>query len=142
MEKGYIVVGQDTEALTTPYDVGLGWLVSKKKDFIGRRSHERVAVRAADRPQLVGFVRNDADDSVPEGASLVAALAVPPVRIEGHVSSSCWSESLRRPLGLALVRGGRARHGEVLYAPLDDGVASLTLVDPVHYDPGGARRDG
>ena len=142
MEKGYIVVGQDTEALTTPYDVGLGWLVSKKKDFVGRRSHERVAPRAADRPQLVGFVRNDAADIVPEGAGLVAALAVPPVRIEGHVSSSCWSEALRRPLGLALVRGGRARHGEVLYAPLDDGVASVTLVDPVHYDPTGARRDG
>ena len=49
MEKGYIVVGQDTEALTTPDDVGLGWMVSKKKDFVGRRSHDRSAPRAADR---------------------------------------------------------------------------------------------
>ena len=64
------------------------------------------------------------------------------MRIEGHVSSSCWSETLGRALGLALVRGGRARHGEVLYAPLERGVASVTLVDPVHYDPQGASRDG
>lgn len=142
MEKGYIIVGQDTEALTTPSDVGLGWMVSKKKDFIGRRSHERAAGPASDQPQLVGFVRNDADVVVPEGAGLVSALMVPPMRIEGHVSSSCWSGTLGRPLGLALVRGGRVRHGEVLYAPLEHSVASVTLVDPVHYDLAGARRDG
>jgi sarcosine oxidase subunit alpha len=142
MEKGYIVVGQDTEALTTPYDVGLGWLISKKKDFVGRRSHERTAVRAADRLQLVGFVRTDAMDVVPEGAALVTELGGSTRRIDGHVSSSCWSEALGRSLGLALVRAGRTRHGEVLYAPLDHGAASVTLVDPVHYDPRGVRRDG
>jgi sarcosine oxidase subunit alpha len=142
MEKGYIIVGQDTEGLTTPYDVGLGWMASKKKDFIGRRSHERAAPSAADRLQLVGFVRNDADDVVPEGAGLVAAPGGDSGRIEGHVSSSCWSETLGRSLGLALVRAGRARHGEVLHAPLDSSVARVTVVDPVHYDPRGVRRDG
>ncbi|MDP1862241.1 MAG: glycine cleavage T C-terminal barrel domain-containing protein, partial [Gemmatimonadaceae bacterium] len=142
MEKGYIIVGQDTEALSTPYDAGLGWLVSKKKDFVGRRSMERPAPRRTDRAQLVGFVCTDSDEVVPEGAGLVSAAGVPPMRIEGHVSSSCWSEALGRPLGLALVRGGRARHGEVLQAPLGDRIMSVTLVDPVHYDPRGARRDG
>jgi sarcosine oxidase, subunit alpha len=141
MEKGYIIVGQDTEGLTTPYDVGLGWLVSKKKDFVGRRSHERGAPRAAGRLQLVGFVRNDSDEVLPEGAVLAATNGVP-APIDGHVSSSCWSETLGRSLGLALVRSGRARHGDVLFAPLDHTVASVTLVDPVHYDPHGARRDG
>jgi sarcosine oxidase subunit alpha len=143
MEKGYIVVGQDTEGLTTPHDVGLGWMVSKKKDFVGRRSHERAAPRAGDRVQLVGFVRNDSDHVVPEGAGLVTATTAAPMVIEGHVSSSCWSETLGRSLGLALVRAGRERHGEVLCAPLDHGeIATVTLVDPVHYDPGGVRRDG
>ena len=142
MEKGYIIVGQDTEALSTPYDAGLGWLVSKKKDFVGRRSMERPAPRRTDRAQLVGFVCTDSDEVVPEGAGLVSAVGVPPMRIEGHVSSSCWSETLGHPLGLALVRGGRARHGEVLQAPLGDRIMSVTLVDPVHYDPRGARRDG
>lgn len=142
IEKGYIIVGQDTEALTTPYDAGLGWMVSKKKTFVGQRSMQRVAPRQPDRPQLVGFVSNDRSVVIPEGAGLVTAVSAPPMRIEGHVSSSCWSETLGRPLGLALVRGGRARLGEVLCAPLKDRVVGVTLVEPVHYDPDGARRDG
>jgi sarcosine oxidase subunit alpha len=118
-------------------------MVSKKKDFLGRRSHERAAPRAGDRVQLVGFVRTDSDDVVPEGAGLVTATTASPMAIEGHVSSSCWSETLDRSLGLALVRAGRDRHGAVLYAPLDRGeIATVTLVDPVHYDPEGTRRDG
>ena len=78
---------------------------------------------------------------MPEGAGLVTTVGGQG-QIEGHVSSSCWSETLGRPLGLALVRSGRARHGEVLHAPLDDGVATVTLVDPVHFDSAGTRRDG
>ena len=142
MEKGYIIVGQDTEALSTPYDAGLGWLVSREKEFVGRRSMERSALRSTDRAQLVGFVGTDADEVVPEGAGLVRAVGLPPMHIEGHVSSSCWSETLGRPLGLALVRGGRKRHGEVLQAPLEDRTMTVTLVDPVHVDPQGTRRDG
>ena len=143
MEKGYIIVGQDTESLTTPEDAGLGWMVSKSKDYVGRRSNQRPAPRRADRAQLVGFTSNDPSIVVPEGTGLVTTLGTPPMRIEGHVTSSCWSDALQRSIGLALVRGGRARHGDVLRAPLLDGrVASVTLTDPVHYDKAGTRRDG
>ena len=142
MEKGYIIVGQDTEALTTPYDAGLGWMVAKQKTFVGKRALQRPALRADDRPELVGFVSRDPSIVVPEGAGLVSARRAPPMQIEGHVTSSCWSEALGAPLGLALVRGGRARHGQVLHAPLDGHSVALTLVDPIHYDPKGARRDG
>ena len=143
IEKGYIIVGQDTEALTTPHDAGLGWMVSKKKDFVGRRSMERTAPRRADCAQLVGFRVLDSAEVIPEGAGLVSVVGPAPMRIQGHISSSRWSEAMACSLGLALVRGGRSRHGEVLHAPLLDGRSlRVQLVDPVHYDPKGARRDG
>lgn len=143
IEKGFIIVGQDTEALTTPFDAGLGWLVAKQKDCVGGRSWERVANLRDDRAQLVGFTVVDSDEVVPEGAALTRAPGVPPMSIDGHVSSSCWSATLGRPLGLALVRGGRARLGEVLHAPLLDGRAlRVQLVEPTHYDPRGERRHG
>lgn len=143
IEKGYLIVGQDTEALTTPDDAGLGWMVPARKAFVGRRSLERPALRAPGRAQLVGFRANDPQLVVPEGAALTSALGAPPMPIDGHVSSSRYSPTLGCALGLALVRDGRARLGEVLHAPLLDGrVAAVTLVDPVHYDAAGARRDG
>lgn len=141
-EKGYIIVGQDTEATTTPYDAGLGWLVSKHKDFIGKRSFLRPALQASDRPQLVGFLPEDAKFVLPEGAGLVSRVSAPPMEIQGHVTTSHWSETLGRSFGLAMVKRGRARHGETLYAPLEDRVVPVSLVDPVHYDKKGARRDG
>lgn len=141
-EKGYIIVGQDTEATTTPDDAGLGWLVSKKKDFIGKRSFLRAALRAPDRPQLVGFLPDEPEFVLPEGAALVSRVSPPPMAIEGHVSTSNWSETLGRSFGLAMVKGGRARVGEKLYAPLEDRVVEVRLVDLVHYDPKGERRDG
>jgi len=143
IEKGYLIVGQDTEALTTPHDAGLGWMVSTRKEFVGRRSLERPALVASGRAQLVGFRCKDPQLVVPEGAALTSALGAPPMPIDGHVCSSRFSPTLECALGLALVRDGRARLGEVLHAPLLDGrVAAVTLVDPVHYDPEGARRDG
>jgi sarcosine oxidase subunit alpha len=141
-EKGYVIVGQDTEATTTPYDVGLGWLVSKGKDFIGKRSFSRPALNAPDRPQLVGFLPEDPRFVLPEGAGLVARLSPPPMEIQGHVTTSHWSEALGRSFGLAMVKSGRTRQGEVLYAPLEDRMVPVTLVDPVHYDKKGERRDG
>ena len=142
MEKGYIIVGQDTEALTTPHDAGLGWMVSRQKSFVGQRSLERPFLRRDDRMQLVGFVTDDPSVVVPEGAGFVKMAGAPPLRIEGHVTSSCWSPSLSRSLGLALVRGARQRHGERLVAPIGDQNVSVVLVDPVHYDRAGGRRDG
>jgi sarcosine oxidase subunit alpha len=143
IEKGYIIVGQDTDTLSTPYDAGLGWLVSTKKDFIGKRSLERVAPKRDDRLQLVGFVARDHDAVIIEGAALAGGIGARQ-RIEGHVTSACSSATLGRSLGLALVRGGRRRHGETLYATfaVSESGVPLSLVDPVHYDASGARRNG
>ncbi|CAN5340818.1 2Fe-2S iron-sulfur cluster-binding protein [soil metagenome] len=145
-EKGYPIVGQDTDGTVTPHDLGMSWIVSARKpDFVGKRSFARADTARADRRQLVGLVPVDGRTRVVEGAQLVAAGAVltrPPVPMHGHVTSSYDSVALGTPFALALLSSGASRHGEVL-AAVDDGVATaVRVVPPVPYDPEGLRRDG
>lgn len=142
-EKGYAIVGQDTDGTVTPLDLGMDWIVSKTKDFVGKRSLHRADTARGDRLQLVGFLTHDPDEYVPEGAQLVEdPTASPPVTMEGHVSSSYCSATLGRSFGLALVRNGRQRTGERLSAVAGDRAVAIVLTDPIQYDPEGARRDG
>ncbi|MBO0827638.1 MAG: (2Fe-2S)-binding protein [Streptosporangiales bacterium] len=141
-EKGFPIVGQDTDGTVTPQDLGMSWAVSKRKSFVGKRSYGREENLRDDRKQLVGLVA-DGDRVVPEGAQLVVAPGgVPPVPMAGHVTSGYWSTALEQPFALALLERGSERHGERLYA-VDDGEAvAVTVTAPVCYDPEGARRDG
>jgi sarcosine oxidase, subunit alpha len=144
-EKGYPIVGQDTDGTVTPHDLGLSWMVSKKKDFIGKRSLRRVDAVRPDRKHLVGLLPVDPGELLPEGAQLVAAdadLSRRPVAMLGHVTSSYRSAALARTFALALVKGGRDRVGETLLVPLGDRTVAVTVTAPVLYDPEGARRDG
>jgi sarcosine oxidase, subunit alpha len=144
-EKGYPIIGQDTDGTVTPQDLGLGWAVSKKKaDFIGKRSFARADTSRTDRKQLVGLLPDDGATLLPEGAHLVTtdALPSPPVPTLGHVTSSYHSAALGRTFALALIRGGRDRIGQRLYAPLGDDLVPVTVAGSVLYDPEGARRDG
>ncbi len=150
-EKGYIVVGHETDGTVTPLDLGMGWAVSKKKDFIGRRSLSRSDTARSDRKQLVGLKTSDSERVLSEGAQLVAAanlplarkaaLGSPPVPMEGHVSSSYRSAALGHSIALALVKGGSERMGETLYAAYDGALVSAEIVSPVFYDPDNERRD-
>jgi sarcosine oxidase subunit alpha len=144
-EKGYPIIGQDTDGTVTPQDLGMGWAVSKKKpDFIGKRSYARADTVRPDRKQLVGLLPEDPAAFLPEGTHLVAGseLPAPPVPMLGHVTSSYRSAALGRTFALALVKGGRERIGERLYAPVGDRLVPVTVASPVLYDPEGARRDG
>lgn len=145
-EKGYPIIGQDTDGTVSPQDLGMSWVVSKKKpDFVGKRSFARAENTRPDRKQLVGLLPLDERVLLPEGAQLIATETVPapPVPMLGHVTSSYRSAALGRTFALALVRSGRERVGETLYAPLEDGtVAAVTVTDPVLYDKEGTRRDG
>lgn len=145
-EKGYPIIGQDTDGTVTPQDLGMSWVVSKKKpDFIGKRSFTRAENTRADRKQLVGLLPVDEHVLLPEGAQLIttATLPEPPVPMLGHVTSSYRSAALGRNFALALVRSGRERLGETLYATLDDAtLAAVTVTDSVLFDKEGARRDG
>jgi sarcosine oxidase subunit alpha len=144
-EKGYPIIGQDTDGTVTPDDLGLGWAVSKKKaDFIGKRSFTRADTRRADRKHLVGLLPDDGRTLLPEGAHLVATpvLPEPPVPTLGHVTSAYHSAALGRTFALALIRGGRNRIGQRVYAPLGGDPVPVTITSSVLYDPEGARRDG
>ncbi len=141
-EKGYIIVGQDTDGTVTPLDLGLGWMVSmqlKKPDFVGRRSLQRADTTRPDRKQLVGLLPVDPSDLLPEGAPL---LLPDQSGLQGHVTSSYYSAALGRTFALALLRGGRALHDSVVHAPLADRTIVATVTAPVFYDRAGERRDG
>ncbi|MBB5926772.1 sarcosine oxidase subunit alpha family protein [Streptomyces echinatus] len=146
-EKGYIIVGQDTDGTVTPQDASMSWVVSKQKDFIGKRSHSRADTSRRDRKQLVGLLPVDRTTRLPEGTQLVAP-DVPvtpgtgPVPMLGHVTSSYHSPALGRPFALALVAGGRARIGETLLAPVGEDLVPVEVTESVLYDPEGTKRDG
>lgn len=143
-EKGFPIVGQDTDGTVTPEDLGMSWSVSTKKDFVGRRSLARPDTARTDRKHLVGLLPTDPAELLPEGAQLVApgVSMTPPVPMLGHVTSSYHSAALRRTFALALVKDGRNRLGETVLAPLGDRTITATVTEPVFYDPEGARRDG
>jgi sarcosine oxidase subunit alpha len=148
-EKGFPIVGQDTDGTVTPHDLGMSWIVSKKKDFIGKRSLRRPDSIRPDRKHLVGLLPVDPTALIPEGAQLVSpdvdldpSTVSYPLPMLGHVTSSYHSAALERTFALALIKGGRDRMGETVLAPLGDRTIAATITSSVLYDPEGARRDG
>ncbi len=140
-EKGFIIVGQDTDGTVTPYDAGLDWAVGKKKpDFVGRRSLARPDIVAPGRKQLVGLLTDDPNIVLEEGAQIVAdPNQAIPTKMIGHVTSSYWSEALGRSIAMALVAGGQDRMGETLNIPMP-GIMHTAKISPmVFYDPEGVR---
>jgi sarcosine oxidase subunit alpha len=141
-EKGYIIVGQDTDGTVTPDDAGLSWAIGRNKtDFVGKRSLQRPAMQSVDRRQLVGLLTSDPERVLEEGSQVLAEKdAAVPARPLGHVTSSYHSAALGRSIAMALVAGGRGRMGQTLYVPLETGgAAPVQVASPVFYDPKGAR---
>jgi len=143
-ERGFIIVGQETDGSVTPVDLGMDWIVSKKKpDFIGKRGLARPDLQLADRKQLVGLLTEDPNEILPEGAQIVADLKPePPMTMLGHVTSSYWSANCERSIAMALLKGGHGRKGETLSVPLAGKTVTVTVTDPVFFDAEGSRRDG
>lgn len=140
-EKGFIVVGQDTDGTVTPGDANLGWVIGKRKpDFVGKRSLARPDLVDPNRKQLVGLLTDDPKVVLEEGAQLVDDPNRPiPMQMIGHVTSSYWSEALGRSIALALVEGGRMRMGETLYLPMASITHTAKVSRTVFYDPDGQR---
>ena len=140
-EKGYIIIGQDTDGTVTPDDAGLSWAIGKNKaDFVGLRSLQRPSMLAASRKQLVGLRTQDPRVVLEEGAQVAARPGQkPPMELIGHVTSSYWSQVLGHSVALGLVAGGRARLGQTLYVPMPHGDIPVAVTSPVFYDPQGAR---
>jgi sarcosine oxidase subunit alpha len=140
-EKGYIIVGQETDGTVTPDDAGLTWAIGKNKaDFVGKRSLERASMKAADRKQLVGLRSKDPKVVIEEGAQVAEKPGQsPPMKLIGHVTSSYASSVLGHSIALAVVAGGRARLGQTLYVPMPGGDLEVEVTSSVFYDPTGAR---
>lgn len=153
-EKGYLIVGQDTDGSVTPYDLGMGGLVAKSKDFLGKRSLSRSDTAKQGRKQFVGLLADDPAFVIPEGSQIVpadvatgasaasgtsGADGVAPM--VGHVTSSYYSPVLQRSIALALVKGGLDKIGESVSISLADGrFVGARICSPVFYDIEGARQ--
>jgi len=140
-EKGFIIVGQDTDGTMTPDDAGLSWAIGKAKpDFVGKRSLQRASMRAPDRKQLVGLRTRDPKVVLEEGAQVTDLQGqTPPMRLLGHVTSSYFSAVLGHSIALGVVDGGRARVGQTLYVPMPTGEIAVEVTGTVFYDPSGER---
>ena len=134
-EKGFIIVGQDTDATMTPIDLQMDWIVSKKKyDFIGKRSLYRSDTIREDRKQLVGLITDDPKEVLEEGAQIVADINKSPVEMLGHVTSSYYSPNLKKSIALGVVRGGKNMMGQKLIIPMEKKSINVTVADPVFLD--------
>jgi len=134
-EKGFVIVGQDTDGTITPYDLRMDWIVSQKKgDFIGKRSLSRSDTVRKDRKQLVGLFSDNPNTVFMEGAQIIetASEPAPPVPMLGYVTSSYMSPNLGRSIALALVESGGKRIGSTVYVSRPDGApipATVTETD-------------
>ena len=144
IEKGH-VVGSELDGRTTPGDLNMDKLVSKKKDFIGRQLLARPGLTDPNRKRLVGLVPVDLRTRIRAGAQLVENPSAPaPIPMLGHVTSACFSATLGHPIAMALIHGGLERKGETLHAafPLRNESVAVRVVDPVFVDPKGERLHG
>ena len=143
-EKGYIVVGQETDGTVTPDDCGLSWAIGKNKtDFVGIRGLKRPDLQSPRRKQLVGLKTRDPKVVLEEGAQIVEdpkhAIPMPMI---GHVTSSYWSENCGSSIALALVEAGRSRIGQTLYVPMPGRAIEVEVTGTVFVDEKGARLHG
>jgi sarcosine oxidase subunit alpha len=143
-EKGYIITGQDTDGTVTPADLGMDWIVSKKKaDFIGKRSLAREDMQRDDRKQLVGLLPKDPHALLEEGAQIVAdPNQTIPMTMIGHVTSSYRSPELGRTFALAMLKRGREEVGKTVYVPMIDRTLAVEVTEPVFIDQEGTRLHG
>ena len=143
-EKGYVIVGQDTDGTVTPDDAGLSRAIGRgKPDFVGKRSLERAAMKDPRRKQFVGLRTRDPGIVLEEGAQVVeTAGQKPPMTLCGHVTSAYFSAALGHSIALAMVAAGRARLGQTLFVPMPGGDIAVEVTSPVFYDKDGARLNG
>ena len=144
IEKGH-VAGPELNGTTTADDLGLGKMMSKKKDFIGRIMAGREALAAPDRQVVVGIKPLDRHRRLRSGAHVVPKGEKPgPDTDHGYVTSVCFSPTLNQWLGLGLVTRGRERFGEIvrIHDPLRNEDYEAEICSPVFYDPEGVRQRG
>ena len=142
-EKGYVVIGQETDGTVTPIDLNFNWTIGKnKKDFIGKRSLIRSDTAREDRKQLVGIVPLDKSKFIEEGQHVVECKKLPatinkPIQYLGHITSSYHSPNLNHCIAMGLVKGGNKLIGKKFFVtvPSETNNILVEIVKPVFIDP-------
>ncbi|KAF0171478.1 MAG: sarcosine oxidase subunit alpha [Rhodobacteraceae bacterium] len=141
-EKGFIMIGDETDGTVIPQDLNLGWAISKKKaDFLGKRGQERNYLASPDRWKLAGFETLDGS-VVPDGSYIIAAgkNANGQGNTQGRVTSTYHSPTLKRGIAMGLIKGGLSRIGDVVeFNTVTGGTVKAKVVDPVFYDKDGEK---
>lgn len=142
-EKGFLIVGQDTDGSVTPNDLGMDWILAKKKDYLGRRSLMRSDMVRTGRKQLVGLLPEDPKIVLEEGAQIICQSTItPPVLMQGHVTSSYYSAILERGIAMALIKDGHKRWGQAIYVTgTDQKIHRAIITKMPFYDKEGARQN-
>ena len=144
-EKGFIMIGDETDGTIIPQDLGLDWAISKKKhDFIGKRAQERSHMSDPNRWKLVGLETLEPNEILPDGALALATgvNANGQANTQGRVTSSYFSPTLNRGIAMGLVLNGPNRMSEVLDFPtLSGGRIQARIVDPIFYDKDGVKQN-
>ncbi len=137
LEKGHIIVGQDTDGLTQPYEADMGWAVGRKKPFyVGKRAVEIQNARGEAR-KLVGFTLANDRDPCPKECHLVIRGG----DIAGRVTSAVISPTLKKVIGLAYVAAEQAEVGERFNIKIEGGRMIEAVVSPMpFYDPENERQ--
>ncbi len=143
-EKGFIMIGDETDGTVIPQDLGLGWAISKKKaDYLGKRAQERSHMTDPGRWRLVGLETLDGS-VIPDGAYAVGEGLNANGQREtvGRVTSTYYSPTLERGIAMGLVLGGPDRMGDVIEFPkLGGGSVKARIVEPVFYDKDGEKQN-
>jgi sarcosine oxidase subunit alpha len=139
-ERGFVIVGQETDGTVTPDDIGLAGMIAKSKcDFVGKRSLARPDLSLPNRKQLVGLLTDTSNLVLDEGAQVLGHSGGLRSKSLGHVTSSYWSETCGHSIALALVAGGRGLKGQTLRVTTPSGFAAVRVTEPVFFDPRGDR---
>jgi len=138
LEKGHIIVGQDTDGLTTPFEAGCGWAVKMEKPFfVGQRSLRILQAKGL-RQALVGF---ELESGQSAAKVLECHLAIERDELAGRVTSIAWSPTLSRHIGLALLRPDVAERNTHFNIRVTDGtLVRATIVPTPFYDAEGRRQ--
>ena len=143
-EKGFIMIGDETDGTIIPQDLNLGWAISKKKaDYLGKRGQERNYLASPDRWKLAGFETLDGS-VIQDGAYIPAAgkNANGQGNTQGRVTSTYYSPTLKRGIAMGLIKGGLDRIGDVVeFTTITGGVVKAKVVDPVFYDKDGEKNN-
>jgi len=141
VEKGH-AAGNELNGQTTALNLGLGRMVSKKKDSIGNQLSEREGMNTADAIRLVGFKPVNQEDKLTAGCHFVAkGAAATTENDEGWMSSVAFSPSLKHSIGIGFLKRGHERIGEVVSAvnPVGQQSIEVEVVSAHFIDPDGER---